>query len=60
MNDNDNAALAADIMLAAGVVATGLGVYFVVSSDSEESSIVEGVQYSVLPGGGEVSIIGTF
>jgi tetratricopeptide (TPR) repeat protein len=60
VNDNDNAALAADIMLAAGVVATGLGVYFVVSSDSEESSIVEGVQYSVLPGGGEVSIIGTF
>lgn len=60
MTDNDNATLASDIMLAAGVVATGLGVYFVVSSDDEESSMVEGLQYSALPGGGEVSIIGTF
>ncbi len=59
-NDNNNAALAADIMLAAGVVATGLGVYFILSTDDEEGTTVEALQYSALPGGGEVSIIGTF
>lgn len=59
INDNDNAALAADITLAVSVIATGLGVYFILSSD-KETSTVEAIQYSALPGGGEVSIVGTF